>query len=166
MKVGAGNFCTDQKKIDAVRKGGARGRGKVKIGAGNKRKGQSKVEAQLRSSLKRSASRVLIVKEEWAKLILSGRKTWELRSSNTSFRGNFHLGVSGANGVIIGRVCLTGSREVSREELMNTVDKHMVTNLDEVTYHRVWAWELAHPMPFEKPFSYKHKRGAIIWIKL
>ena len=133
----------------------------MKIGAGNKKKGQSKIEAQLRSSLRRSARQALVIDAEWANLILSGRKTWELRQAATSFRGFVHLVTDRDKGMIIGRVRLVDCREVSREDLLNNVDKHMVTNSAKIKRPYMWAWVLTDPMLFDKPFFHKHDLNTI-----
>ena len=43
------------------------------------------------------------MKKKWLDLILSGKKTWEIRGSNTMHRGNTHLAESKKTGRIQGR---------------------------------------------------------------
>jgi len=47
----------------------------------------------------------LIIKPEWADLILSGKKTWEIRGSQTHIHGTIGIIKSGS-GLIYGRVDL------------------------------------------------------------
>lgn len=45
--------------------------------------------------------RALIIREPWIELILSGRKTWEIRGTATSVRGRIGL-IRARSGLIVG----------------------------------------------------------------
>ena len=53
-------------------------------------------------------SSALIVKEKWARMLLDGKKTWEIRSTSTTKRGKIAIAVSGA-GNFYGEVTLVTS---------------------------------------------------------
>lgn len=55
-------------------------------------------------------SRILIVRSPYARLIVQGRKTWELRSKATKIRGRIGIAEAGSKAVI-GEVDLTGCIE-------------------------------------------------------
>ena len=70
---------------------------------GNARKGAVKKHAGKRSGIRRSAKQALVVKKVWLDLILSGRKTWEIRGMATSKRCWIHFAESQAGGLLMGR---------------------------------------------------------------
>ena len=134
--------------------------------AGNTKRGKIKKCAGKRSGLKRSARYALVVKKKWLDQILSGDKDWEIRGGKTKRRGWVHLAESQAGGRIVGRARLVDCVSVSRQSFMEHVDRHCVTSLTMVPYTRIFAWVFKDAQRFEKPFTYKHKVGAVIWVKI
>lgn len=109
----------------------------------------------------------LIVKEPWISLILSGKKIWEIRSSNTKIRGKIALIKSGT-GLIFGMVDLVDSKRLEVLDYHNSKDKHHIENTEDepLPYKKIWAWVLENPVIFERPIPYKHPQGAVIWVNL
>ena len=145
------------------------GRSKRRAGAlssGNAKCGATKRKAQKRSSTRRSAKVVLVVKEPWVGMILDGKKTWEIRGSATAKRGKIHLAASRGGGVLVGQCQLVDCYPVGRSELANNVTKHRIKDLARVLYEKPHAWVLEKAMRYNSPFTYKHPQGAITWVAL
>jgi len=68
--------------------------------------------------------RNLIIHRKWLNLILSGEKTWEIRSRNTSIRGQIGLGYRKYRH---GIASLVDVKKMTLEELERDFDKHKVT---------------------------------------
>jgi hypothetical protein len=68
----------------------------------------------------------LIIREPWLSLILSGRKTWEIRGANTSRRGRISLIRSGSL-TVVGYCDLTGTvGPLTLSELLETREMHCI----------------------------------------
>ena len=90
--------------------------------------------------------KALSLKQPWAELIVSGKKTLEIRNWNTKFRGDFLVHASkvpnkGAmerlgfkelpTGCIVGRAKIIGVKEYpSKEEFERDEDKHFAKGYD------------------------------------
>ncbi|MFC1696874.1 ASCH domain-containing protein [Nanoarchaeota archaeon] len=108
--------------------------------------------------------KALIIKKPFIDLILDGKKTWEIRSSNVNIRGKIGLIQSGS-GTIVGTCILKDSiGPLSKEEFNNNSDKHKA-NWDNITYKKTFAWVLDKAERIE-PISYNHPQGAIIWVNV
>ena len=116
--------------------------------------------------MKRSAKIALVVKKRWLDQILAGAKDWEIRGSSTARRGWIHFAESQAGGKLVGRARLVDCLSVRRSSFMKDVSRHCVTSLSEVPYKRIFAWDLKDAERFKRPFVYKHRVGAVIWIKV
>ena len=73
---------------------------------------------------------------------------------------------SRAGGKLVGRARLVDCLPVPRSSFMEHMSRHYVPSLSEVPYKRFFAWVLKEAERFKKPFVYKHRRGAVIWIKV
>ena len=116
----------------------------------------------------------LSVSQPYADLIISGKKTIELRTWNTKFRGEFlihaplkvkkdvckRLGIEEFNirtGVIIGKVEIYDVKEYfSLEELKKDSNKHFAT--EEFFCHR-YGFLLRNPQALRVPIPYKGSLG-------
>lgn len=109
-------------------------------------------------------SRVLLIREPWLSLILSGEKVWEMRKMNTKIRGFIGLSQPGS-GVISGVANLTGVLpEHDEHSLALTQQYHRVPPGNEFShYNRPWVLEQAQRLV--KPISYEQKPGAVVWVK-
>ncbi len=109
----------------------------------------------------------LIVKSPYIDDILSGIKKWEVRGSNTSFRGTVVLLKSGTK-TAIGMVDIVDVKELSLDDY-NKWDYRKITNklpTTKLPYKRTYAYILENPRMFSEPKPYIHPNGAIIWVKL
>ncbi|MGM0751652.1 MAG: ASCH domain-containing protein [Bacillota bacterium] len=109
----------------------------------------------------------LIIKSPWIELILEGRKSWEIRGSNTKMRGTIALIKSGS-GMVFGEVNINDSKELTLEDYQLSRGFHCVESeaSQELPYKRTYAWMLEKPKIYKKPIPYKHPMGAIIWVNL
>ncbi len=100
-------------------------------------------------------------------MILEGKKTWEIRGTNTQIRGRIAVIKSGS-GTIIGTVELTDSKKISLKEYKSGECYHCVPEEDlvDAPYKNTHAWIMKNPIIFDKPISYKHPMGAVIWVNL
>ena len=172
---GAGSSGNVKKGISKKR-AGAKSSGNIKKGiskkragaksSGNKKKGTIKKDAGERSALKRSSKVAFVVKKHWLDKILGGEKDMEIRGCATRRRGWVHLAESKATGVLVGRARLVDCIKIARAEFMSHLHRHCVNSLEEVPYDSIFAWILEDAVRFVKPFAYKHKPGAVIWVKV
>lgn len=110
--------------------------------------------------------KALIVKEKWLNLILSGKKTWELRSSNTKTRGKILLIKSGSK-QMFGECELVDSIKIDLEQYKTNKDKHCINvNKAVLPYKNTYAWVLQNPQKYNNPIPYKHPMGAVIWVNI
>lgn len=110
---------------------------------------------------------ILIIKEEWGRLILDGKKTWELRGSNTNKRGKIALAFSKTS-KIFGYVELVDSISMTKE----LFDKNKAKHQSDGTYKSLCdryknphAWIVKNPVWLKNPKPYVHPYGAVIWVK-
>ena len=116
----------------------------------------------------------LSVSQPYADLIITGKKTIELRTWNTNFRGEFlvhapikiredvcdRLGIDKSKlrtGVIIGKVEIYDVKSYnSMKELERDHNKHLF--IEESFQHR-YGFLLRNPQPFRVPIPYKGSLG-------
>ena len=129
--------------------------------------GKKKKTAGKRSWLKRRAKHLLVIKARWLDLILSKKKSWEIRGQPTSKRGLIHLAVSGGGGRILGKATLVDCLPLKREELPLHAGKHCIPEreLESVSYPKIYAWVLKDACRYKEPLAYKHSQGAVVWAK-
>lgn len=109
--------------------------------------------------------RALIIKKEYLDKILSGDKTWEMRSRKTKITGLVGLIESGS-GLIVGQCFIHGSLEpIDQNTALNTIDKHCV---EDVSLLEKWnhPWVISEAVSYESPIPYNHPQGAVIWVSV
>lgn len=115
-------------------------------------------------------SHALIIREPWVSLILSGKKTWEIRGSNTARRGRIGL-IRSRSLSVVGHCVLQDSiGPLELDDLLKFTEKHRIPR-DELLsaglpYRRTFAWIMADPVYFETPRPYRHRSGAVIWARI
>ncbi len=105
----------------------------------------------------------LIIKSPHIENILSGKKVWELRGSDTKIRGPIALIKSGTK-TIVGYAHLSHSFEVNEHQLKTFSHLHLAVGVTK--YKKTFAWVMDNPRKLNTPIPYKHPRGAIIWVNL
>jgi hypothetical protein len=105
----------------------------------------------------------LVIREPWIGKILSGEKTWEMRSTAVRKRERIALIRKGA-GIVVGTAWLIDSRPpLTRENYMDYCDKHAipVSMLDEVITNKwLHPWVLADARRLPRPVPYRHAGGV------
>ena len=112
----------------------------------------------------------LLIRTPWIDDILDGRKTWEIRGSLTKKRGKIALIRSGS-GMVVGTCELVDVKgPLTLEQMIKKTSKHRIPKKDlekyGLYYKKTYAWVLENAKRLVKPIPYKHKPGAIIWVKL
>jgi hypothetical protein len=106
--------------------------------------------------------RCLKIEDKWAKLILSGNKTWEIRRRNTKIREQIALGNKKIK-CIVGYARIVDSVEMTVEELKKHNDKHQANNfLDKYARGRksLFAWILEEVEVEPRPTRYSYSTGS------
>ncbi len=113
--------------------------------------------------------RALIVDEPWISKILAGTKIWEMRTKPTKIRGRIGL-IRKGTGHVVGVADLSGNGPVlSASTYPEHVDKHGIEGdrqAGAVTGGWTFAWILKDAQKLGRPVSYRHKPGAVIFVKL
>ena len=108
--------------------------------------------------------RSLIIAEPWIEKILSGEKTWEMRSRRTSIRGKIGL-IRKGSGLIVGECQIVECYDnFSIQQLTEHEREHCITDVSLLMRWPV-AWVLKNVCRWEQPIPYKHPRGAVTWVK-
>ena len=113
----------------------------------------------------------LVVKHPFAEMIVSGAKTWEIRTKQSWVRERVAILLGGTK-TAIGEVTLTNSFPVTRDLLCRSFEKHRIDDLSAVFQHahndnvQYYAWVLQHAEKYTDPKPYVHPVGAITWVKL
>lgn len=108
--------------------------------------------------------KALIIKKHWLDLILSGEKTWEMRSRKTNIRGRIFLIESGS-GLIKGGCELVGCKLTDYATIMHYIDKHKVPDADLLKKWNV-AWIIENAYRLSEPIPYDHPKGAVVWVNV
>ncbi|TDF41944.1 hypothetical protein EYS14_03615 [Alteromonadaceae bacterium M269] len=106
----------------------------------------------------------LIVRTPWIHLILSGQKTWEMRSRHTKNTGSIYL-IEAGTGLIKGRCLLSGTHKVTPDMFDSTQPYHQLSDKSLLDKWNI-AWRLCCARYLEKPIPYIHPRGAVTWVNL
>jgi hypothetical protein len=97
--------------------------------------------------------------------ILSGEKTWEIRSKFTKKIGQVAL-IRSKSGTVVGTAELINVVKITEELAeanFHRMGMMLREALDCVGYH---AWVLIHVVKFKAPVPYKHPYGAVTWVTL
>lgn len=110
----------------------------------------------------------LIIKKKWLDLIVSGKKTLEIRGSNTTkIDQDIYLLESGTRRVRA--ICkIYATYPISCSNWSEEREKHCV----DISYRDLknryknpYAWVLSNIEPMDDILYYEHPQGAVIWVK-
>lgn len=109
----------------------------------------------------------LFVREPFAERIISGRKTWEIRTRSTRRRGR--IAIMSQRG-LIGTVELCDVLgPLSAGDLVGHVSRHRapLRLLDAYAAGRdLYAWVLREPVRLDPPIALHRGRGPVVWFRL
>jgi hypothetical protein len=114
-------------------------------------------------------TRALVIDEPWIGLILSGQKTWEMRSANTKIRGLIGL-IRKGSGHVVGLAELVdcraplNSEEYARHETFHRIPPERQAGAISGGWTKPWV--LAKARPLRQSVPYRHPPGAVIWVTL
>ncbi|MCQ0987159.1 ASCH domain-containing protein [Jiella marina] len=113
--------------------------------------------------------RALVIREPWIGRILSGKKTWEMRSKPTGIRGPIGL-IRQGSGIVVGIARLAESlRPLDEAGYAASFDKHQIPSEMQAEVIRNWwvyPWVLEDIRPLSVPVPYDHPSGAVTFVKL
>jgi len=120
-------------------------------------------------SLNNIPTKGLVIKSPYIEKILSGSKTWEMRSTLTKIRGPIAL-IKQGSGQIIGVANLVDTKgPLSQQDKLNAMDKHQIS-IDRLQSGETdkWdsAWVMENAQLLISPINYQHPNGAVIWVNL
>lgn len=110
----------------------------------------------------------LIIKEKWANLILNGDKSIEIRGSKTNIRGKIGI-IKSKTKKVFGETELYDCKELDEKMFNEYKQKHKLDITWEellTIYSKPYAWFLKDVIKYDKPISYNHKQGCVIWVNL
>lgn len=113
----------------------------------------------------------LIVEKESLDMIFikRKRKTWELRKRDTTTRGPIGLIEKGTKTIVgkamIVKVIALPPKKMERYEKLHRTPKR---ELREYGKGRklLFAYVLKNPLRFRKPVPYRHRSGAVTWVRI
>lgn len=113
--------------------------------------------------------KALVIAEPWIGLLLSGEKTWEMRSRMTSHRGWMGL-IPKGSGTVVGVARLTDvGKALTTEEMLSSLHRHRIPR-ELIASGQVarWCvpWKLDEVQPLHQPVAYRHRPGAVTWVTL
>lgn len=111
----------------------------------------------------------LIIRQPFIGKVLSGVKTWEMRSTRATKRGLIGL-IEKGSGKVVGVANLIDSLgPLAEAEMLANMDRHCIPpdrlSSGETSKWR-HAWVLQGARPLRTPIAYTHRSGAVIWVRL
>lgn len=109
----------------------------------------------------------IIIDKPWIDKILSGEKTWEMRSNNCRKRGYIALVRKGSK-QIVGVAKIEGCEgPLDEVDLKRSEQKHRVSPsvYAQADYKWRYAIKLSNVFRLTTPVSYQHKNGWVIWTR-
>jgi hypothetical protein len=113
--------------------------------------------------------KAIIIREPYISLILSGQKTWEMRSSRPQHRGLVGLIKKGSGHVVGTAKLIDVLPALSSGNYAEMEPLHRVSSIAQAeAIKRRWVnpWVLADVRRLPRPVPYRHKRGAQTWVTL
>jgi hypothetical protein len=113
--------------------------------------------------------KALIIRSPWIDLILSGAKTWEMRTRPVTIRGRIGL-IKAKSGLIYGTAELVDCMPaLSLERMRQTQAFHGIPE-DQIAsaIENRWTtpWVLRDVVRLETPKPYIHRSGAVTWVEI
>jgi hypothetical protein len=114
--------------------------------------------------------KAIVIDEPWIGMILSGRKTWEMRKTACHHRGTIAL-IRKGGGTVVGVAEVIASRPplASLADYAAAEDRHGIPpDRQARAFEDGWRtpWVLRGARPLARPVSYDHPSGAVIWVNL
>jgi hypothetical protein len=130
-----------------------------------KKQGRSGGASRVTHRRREAPARGLPIKEVPLTKILSGSKTWEIRSRATTRRGPIALIQSGT-GTVVGTCRIVDCVGPFTVEQRRSGWKKAGFPRGKLLPAGFYAWVIEGARRLRTPVPYSHPRGAIIWVKL
>ena len=112
--------------------------------------------------------RALLIRRPWIDMILDGKKTWEIRGSRPSVRGQIALVASGSGTVVglcdlvdcVGPLTANQFRKNANKAGMRPSEAELGW------YRQTYAWVVDKARRVDQPVPYQHPSGAVIWVSI
>jgi len=104
---------------------------------------------------------ILLIKQKWLDLIISGRKQYELRGFRCHKRGRLWLCASGSKMVCASAVISQCIGPLSAEQFERMSGLHMFMGMR--PYKNTYAWKLENVSCLKHPIAIQRKRGSVIF---
>ena len=112
---------------------------------------------------------ILLIRQPWLELILSGEKTWEVRSMPTNIRHRILLAEPGT-GMCSGQAIIDDVIKIQRADFASYANLHQVRSPEGYAiidkYVSIYAWQLRDVTRLSVQRPFKHPLGAITWVRL
>jgi ASCH domain len=112
----------------------------------------------------------LIIDQPWIGLILSGKKTWEIRKTACHHRGRIAL-IRKGSGQVVGTADIVDSfpplesaSDYARGEALHCIPPERQAQALADGWRTPWVLKNFWQLP--RPVSYRHPYGAVIWVNL
>lgn len=111
----------------------------------------------------------LLIRSPWIDLILSGVKTWELRTRPTSIRGRIAL-IKAGSGAIWGTAVLVdclpalSAEQMAQTEAFHGISPERIPDVVKNGWTTPWVLRDIEKLP--SPLPYSHPSGAVTWVDL
>jgi len=105
------------------------------------------------------------IRAPWIDQILTGTKTWEIRSKNTKKIGPVALIRSGS-GTVVATATLSKVVELTASVARTNARRMGMSVADAVTCVGYYAWVLEDVVRLKTPVPYEHPYGAVTWVTL
>lgn len=113
--------------------------------------------------------KALVIRSPWIDLILSGTKTWEMRTKPTSIRGRIAL-IKAGSGLIYGEAELTDCLPAqSIEQMQQSIRFHGIPEsqvMGAIKNNWTTPWVLRNIEKYALPKPYSHPIGAVTWVNI
>jgi hypothetical protein len=114
--------------------------------------------------------RAFFLTPHWAALVVSGEKSWELRTAATRIRERVGIIQTGSKAVVAVCNLVASHGPLSEDELQATFAKHRTLPADrqrpEGSRPYRHAWELADVRKLIEPVPYRHIPGTQGWARI
>ena len=111
----------------------------------------------------------LFIKEPWITLILEGKKTWEIRGSNSHIRGRIAL-IGSGTGEVKGYVDIVDSIPLGGDYFDQSENFHRICqsrySSNNMPYKKTHAWVFSNPKQLINGIKFTPKKGCVIWINI
>ena len=112
---------------------------------------------------------ILLIRQPWLELILSGEKTWDMRNMPTNIRHKILLAEPGT-GLCSGQAIIDHVLKIERADFASYADLHQVRSPEGYAiidkWASIYAWQLRDVTRLSVQRPFKHPQGAITWVRL